>query len=145
MASSYGFDGGRQQRQIVVRPVGPPSHIQSPKIYRHKVIFDKLDVDAIDSTTSRVAKNAIFYTICTRCRASAVPTRMIVIQKPFPRERFLLEIAGVGVRGSALDTLGSVPGVLDQRQNSFFKVRSEAIRRVKEAFDQAGVVMPEPV
>ena len=33
----------------------------------------------------------------------------------------------------------------DQRQNSFFKVHSEAIRRVKEAFDQAGIVMPEPV
>ena len=36
-------------------------------------------------------------------------------------------------------------GWVDQRQNSFVKVRSEAIRRVKEAFDQAGVVMPEPV
>jgi len=36
-------------------------------------------------------------------------------------------------------------GWVDQRQNSFFKVRSEAIRRVKEAFDQAGIVMPEPV
>ena len=35
-------------------------------------------------------------------------------------------------------------GWVDQRQNSFFKVRSEAIRRVKEAFDQAGIVMPEP-
>ena len=36
-------------------------------------------------------------------------------------------------------------GWVDQRQNSFVKVRSEAIRRVKEAFDQAGIVMPEPV
>ena len=36
-------------------------------------------------------------------------------------------------------------GWVDQRQNSFFKVRSEAIRRVKEAFDQAGIVTPEPV
>ena len=36
-------------------------------------------------------------------------------------------------------------GWVDQRQNSFFKVHSEAIRHVKEAFDQAGIVMPEPV
>ena len=33
----------------------------------------------------------------------------------------------------------------DQRQKSFFKVHSEVIRRVKETFDQAGIVMPEPV
>ena len=86
---------------------------------------------------------------------------------PGPPERFLLETAVVGGRGSALDTLGSVPGVLDdpaamtivgdssvvlrcfgwvdQRQNSFFKVRSEATRRVKIAFNQTGIVMPEPV
>lgn len=76
----------------------------------------------------------------------------------------------VAAQQVALETLGSVPGILDdppamaivhalgdssvvlrcygwvdQRQNSFFKVRSEAIRRVKEAFDQAGIVMPEPV
>jgi len=34
---------------------------------------------------------------------------------------------------------------VDQTVNSFAKMRSEAIRRVKEAFDQAGIVMPEPV
>lgn len=76
----------------------------------------------------------------------------------------------VAAQQVALDTLASVPGVLhdpptmtivhalgdscvvlrcfgwvDQRKNSFIKVRSEAIRRVKEAFDQAGIVMPEPV
>jgi small-conductance mechanosensitive channel len=36
-------------------------------------------------------------------------------------------------------------GWVDQRRNSFAKVQSEAIRRVKEAFDEAGIVMPEPV
>ena len=36
-------------------------------------------------------------------------------------------------------------GWVDQRKNSFFKVRSEAIRRAKEAFAQPGIVMPEPV
>lgn len=76
----------------------------------------------------------------------------------------------VAAQQVALDTLASVPGVqedpaamtivfalgdssvvlrcygwVDQRENSFVKVRSEAIRRVKEAFDQAGIVMPEPV
>src|SRR6056297_1873542 len=76
----------------------------------------------------------------------------------------------VAAQQVALDTLGSFPGVLDdpatmaivhalgdsnvvlrcygwvdQTKNSFVKVRSEAIRRVKEAFDEAGIVMPEPV
>lgn len=36
-------------------------------------------------------------------------------------------------------------GWVDQRNYSFLKVRSEAIRLVKSAFDQAGIVMPEPV
>ncbi|MGB3917736.1 MAG: mechanosensitive ion channel family protein [Thiothrix litoralis] len=36
-------------------------------------------------------------------------------------------------------------GWVDQRQNNFGKVRSEAIRGVKQAFDQAGIVMPEPI
>ncbi|NKI36143.1 mechanosensitive ion channel [Wenzhouxiangella sp. XN79A] len=70
----------------------------------------------------------------------------------------------------AIDTLESTPGVLpepavqvivqalgdsnvvlrcygwvNQQAHSFIKVQSEAIRRVKEAFDEAGIVMPEPV
>ena len=36
-------------------------------------------------------------------------------------------------------------GWVDQEHHSFAKVRSEAIRRVKETFDEAGIVMPEPV
>ncbi len=36
-------------------------------------------------------------------------------------------------------------GWVDQTQYSFLKVRSEAIRSVKREFDQAGIVMPEPV
>lgn len=35
-------------------------------------------------------------------------------------------------------------GWIDQRSHSFMKVKSEAIRQVKEAFDGAGVEMPEP-
>jgi small-conductance mechanosensitive channel len=34
---------------------------------------------------------------------------------------------------------------IDQRETDYLKVRSEAQQRVKEAFDVAGVVMPEPV
>ena len=34
---------------------------------------------------------------------------------------------------------------VDQQKASFPKVRSESIRSVKQAFDQAGIVMPEPV
>jgi small conductance mechanosensitive channel len=36
-------------------------------------------------------------------------------------------------------------GWVDQRQAEFLKVRSEAIRLVKGAFDRAGIVMPEPI
>lgn len=73
-------------------------------------------------------------------------------------------------RGVALETLASLPGVLsepeptavvealgdssvvlrifgwiDQRQADWLRVRSEAIRNVKEAFDRAGIEMPEPI
>lgn len=34
---------------------------------------------------------------------------------------------------------------VDQGRYSFAKVRSEAIRKVKQAFDGAGIVMPEPI
>ncbi len=34
---------------------------------------------------------------------------------------------------------------VDQSRHSFVKVRSEAIREIKQAFDNAGVVMPEPL
>lgn len=36
-------------------------------------------------------------------------------------------------------------GWIDQRDVSFPKVRSESIRAVKQAFDHAGIVMPEPI
>ena len=36
-------------------------------------------------------------------------------------------------------------GWIDQRRFDYFKVKSEAIRLVKEAFDGAGIVMPEPI
>lgn len=36
-------------------------------------------------------------------------------------------------------------GWVDQREADFLKVRSQSVRRVKEAFDKAGVLMPEPI
>lgn len=39
----------------------------------------------------------------------------------------------------------TVRGWMDQRENDFLKVRSEAQRLVKEAFDEAGIVMPVPI
>lgn len=36
-------------------------------------------------------------------------------------------------------------GWVDQTANDFGRVRSEAIRQVKEAFDESGIVMPEPI
>jgi small-conductance mechanosensitive channel len=39
----------------------------------------------------------------------------------------------------------SVQGWVDQRESDFLKLRSEAQRAVKEAYDAAGIVMPEPI
>ena len=36
-------------------------------------------------------------------------------------------------------------GWIDQRNSDFLKARSEAIRLVKAAFDEAGIEMPEPI
>ena len=50
-----------------------------------------------------------------------------------------------------IDALGDssvvlvVRGWMDQRENDFLKIRSEAQRLVKEAFDEAGIVMPVPI
>jgi len=38
-----------------------------------------------------------------------------------------------------------VLGWIDQRETDYLKIRSEAQQRVKEAFDEAGIVMPEPI
>lgn len=79
------------------------------------------------------------------------------------------DVALAPVQQLALETLKRVPGVLDepaglalihelgdssvlliirawvdQRSHGLVKVRSEAIRQVKQAFDDAGVAMPEP-
>ena len=81
-----------------------------------------------------------------------------------------VELDLVRVRALAISTLADMPGILaeprprvlvlelgdsavtvrvlawiDQRQTDFLKARSEAIRLVKTAFDQAGIEMPEPI
>ncbi len=60
-----------------------------------------------------------------------------VLEKPKP----LVLIEALGDSNVQLRVFGWV----DQRQHNFGKVRSEAIRGVKQAFDQAGIVMPEPI
>lgn len=94
-------------------------------------------------------------------------------RNPTRRFSFRLGIANdedlTAVRDLGLETLIGMPGVLDdpapsvlieeagdssmtfgfsawidQRETGFRKVRSEAIRLVMAAFDQAGIVMPEP-
>jgi small-conductance mechanosensitive channel len=59
-----------------------------------------------------------------------------VVEKPEPR----VDVLALGDSNVVLRVFGWV----DQRRFDFQKVRSEAIRIVKEAFDAAGVVMPEP-
>ena len=50
-----------------------------------------------------------------------------------------------------VETLGdstvnlTLVGWVDQRASDFVKARSEAIRRLKEAFDEAHIIMPEPI
>lgn len=59
--------------------------------------------------------------------------------QPEPKPQVLIEALGdsnVQLR---------IFGWVDQRQHNFGKVRSEAIRGVKQAFDQANIVMPEPI
>jgi small conductance mechanosensitive channel len=81
-----------------------------------------------------------------------------------------VELDLVRVRELAISTLNAMPGILteprprvlvlelgdsavtvrvtawiDQRETDFLKARSEAIRLVKTAFDQAGIEMPEPI
>lgn len=73
-------------------------------------------------------------------------------------------------RKLAIETLGKIPGILDdpepvclvdalgdsnvvlkiqawidQRESDYHKARSEAQRLIKDAFDEAGIVMPEPI
>jgi small-conductance mechanosensitive channel len=43
------------------------------------------------------------------------------------------------------NVLVRVYGWVDQEHYSFSKVRSEAIKRCKKAFDDAGIIMPEPI
>lgn len=60
-----------------------------------------------------------------------------LIDDPPPR----VDVHGLGDFAVTLRVFGWV----DQRRFEFLKVRSEAIRLVKEAFDAAGIVMPEPI
>jgi hypothetical protein len=43
------------------------------------------------------------------------------------------------------NVLLKVMGWVDQRHADYYKVRSEAIRLVKQALDKEGITMPEPI
>lgn len=60
-----------------------------------------------------------------------------VVDDPAPAVR----IAALGDSSVVVEVFGWV----DQREHSFLAVRTEAIRRIKEAFDLAGYDMPEPI
>ena len=60
-----------------------------------------------------------------------------VLQEPAPH----VDVQALGDFNITLRVFGWV----DQRRFDFLKVKSEAIRLVKEAFDDAGVIMPEPI
>jgi small-conductance mechanosensitive channel len=60
-----------------------------------------------------------------------------VVDDPAPAVR----IAALGDSSVVVEVFGWV----DQRKHSFLAVRTEAIRRIKEAFDLAGYDMPEPI
>ena len=56
--------------------------------------------------------------IIVRFPVSAAPPRIIVIQKAFPRERFSLETAAMGVRTAAMGVREPYP-LSEQRLRSF--------------------------
>lgn len=60
-----------------------------------------------------------------------------VLEKPAP-------VCAVEALGESTVDL-KVMGWVDQRQSDWYKTRGEAIRRVKEAFDEAGIQMPAPI
>jgi len=60
-----------------------------------------------------------------------------VVDEPVPAVR-------IGALGDSTVVV-EVFGWVDQRNHSFLAVRTEAIRRIKEAFDDAGYDMPEPI
>jgi small-conductance mechanosensitive channel len=72
-----------------------------------------------------------------RLAASTLLDMEGVLQIPPPR----VDVHALGDFNVTLRVFGWV----DQRDFAFLKVKSEAIRLVKEAFDAAGIVMPEPI
>jgi len=60
-----------------------------------------------------------------------------IIEEPRPQ----CLVQNLGDSNVVLELLAWV----DQEKSEYLKVRSEAVRRVKEAFDEAGIEMPEPI
>ena len=118
---------------------------------------------SLDGNHIRIPNAVVFKAVITNFTRN--PERRFEFDVGIDTEQDLLEAQTL-----ALETLEDVTGVLpeprpmviiealgdsnvllriyawvDQRHHNFAKVRSEAIRRVKAAFDAAGIVMPEPI
>ena len=94
---------------------------------RHAERRFEFDVD-VDTDQDLVAAQAL------ALRAIGAVTGVLDDPKP------LVIVESLGDSSVVLRCFGWV----DQQAASFPKVRSESIRAVKQAFDQAGIVMPEP-
>jgi len=111
----------------------------------------------------RIPNSLVFKSVI--CNFTRNPQRRFAIEVGISARENLKEVSQVGIK--ALDTMkGVMPepaptmriqrlgdynvvveflGWVDQRQFDFLKVRSEAIRMLKTALDDAGIVMPEPI
>lgn len=116
----------------------------------------------LDGNHLRIPNAAVFKAVIVNY--SRNPRRRLVLTVGVGVDEDLDRVQRLGI-----ETLSQVPGVLeeppplalidalgdsnvhlrlaawvDQEASSFSRVRSEALRRLKEAFDRAGVAMPEP-
>ncbi len=121
---------------ILISPDG--NHIRIPNAEVFKAVITnftrnperRFDFDAgIDTAADLLAAQAL--------ALETLKSTMGVLEEPKP----MVVIDALGDSNVLLRMYAWV----DQRHYSFIKVRSEAIRRVKAAFDEAGIVMPEPI
>lgn len=96
---------------------------------------------------SRNPKRRFDFTVGIGTRENLLTAQQLVVKR-------LLQTEGILDRPPPLclvETLGDFNVILrvmawvDQRQADYFKVRSEALRLVKQALDSAGITMPEPI
>lgn len=122
----------------------------------------ELVIMTLDGNHVRIPNATVYKSVIKNYTSN--PRRRFQFSLGVGMDERLLEVQDVGLR-----TLNAMPGVMDdpspamlveqvgdfsmvvsffgwvdQRQADFLKVRSEAMRLVKRAFDQVGIEMPEP-